>query len=172
MADRKQKWRHVVTQPRERKSKKNSTKTQQKQNALTKILITNKKWVRCTRLGTTCSDLRPLQRPLFVRRPEEPKVLTLTALPRFLKWGGRVGAGRKWMLLLLRRPATCAGAPHHIIMLELRCDARQRLEIIELSMVTFFLLSASLCTSSLVFHWFWWKCCLGNSPVQLLRHLV
>ena len=36
MADRKQKWRDVVTQPRERKSKKNSTKTQQKQNALTK----------------------------------------------------------------------------------------------------------------------------------------
>ena len=59
MADRKQKWRHMVTQPRERKSKKNSTKTQQKQNALTKILITNKKWVRSTRLGTTCSDLRP-----------------------------------------------------------------------------------------------------------------
>ena len=77
MADRKQKWRHVVTQPRERKSKKNSTKTQQKQNALTTILITTKKWVRSTRLGTTCSDLRPLQRPLFVRRPEEPKVLTL-----------------------------------------------------------------------------------------------
>ena len=77
MADWKQKWRHVVTQPRERKSKKNSTKTQQKQNALTTILITTKKWVRRTRLGTTCSDLRPLQRPLFVRRPEEPKVLTL-----------------------------------------------------------------------------------------------
>ena len=53
MADRKQKWPHLVTQPRERKSKKNSTKTQQKQNALTKILITNNKWVRSTRLGTT-----------------------------------------------------------------------------------------------------------------------
>ena len=27
--------------------------------------------------GTTCSDLRPLQRPISVRGPEEPKVLTL-----------------------------------------------------------------------------------------------
>ena len=77
MADRKQKWRHVVTQPCERKSKKISTKTQQKQNALTKILITTKKWVRSTRLGTTFSILRPLQRPLIVRRLEEPLLFSI-----------------------------------------------------------------------------------------------
>ena len=59
-----------------------------------------------------------------------------------------------------------------VIMLELRCGARQRLEIMELAMVTLFFLCTSLCTYSLVFHWFWWECCLGNSTVQLLRHIV
>ena len=35
-------------------------------------------WIWCMgTLITYCSDLRPLQRPLFVRGPEEPKVLTL-----------------------------------------------------------------------------------------------
>ena len=113
MAARKQKWHHVVTQPCERKSKTNSTKTQQKQNALAKILTTTKKMIRSTCLRTTCSNFRPLQRPLTVRRLEEPRELTLLALCRFLKWGVRIGAGRKEALLLFSRPANHVGAPHH-----------------------------------------------------------
>ena len=41
----------------------------------------------------------------------------------------------------------------------------------ELTVVSFFFLFSMLCPSSLVFHWLWWKCCLGYSPVQLLEHI-
>ena len=115
MADRKEKWCHVVTQPREKKSKKNSTKIQQKQNALTTILITTKNWVRNTLLVPLVVIFSPYKGHLQVRRPEEPRahLYIFTSIPQVRN---QRQAGRKEVPLLLR-----TGLPFVPVLLTTKC---------------------------------------------------